>query len=467
MKNCAILIFGITGDLSKRKLIPGLYRLLANGTLDQARIIGAAMEPKTAIEVLDASKPFIANLDPIVWQKLVTKFSYAQVDINNDADFTKLANLIQHERASYQLADQILVYCAVFELLYVKLTAQLAQAQIIKRLPANNFQHKDSWCRVVYEKPFGHSYKSVYDLNKSILNYLDESQIYRVDHYLAKEIVTNIGFVRFTNQIFAPLWHKNYIDSVQITLDESIDIEGRGLYYERYGVIKDIVQNHILQLMALVAIDTPRSLNGADMQVAKAQLLKKIVCQDGILGQYEGYLNEHNVAPTSKTPTFAALRFAINDERWDGVPFYIRTGKVMAHKSTKIVIKFRDTHCLLVKNCPTSANLLTISIYPTGGFELEINAKKPGTNDEVMPIKMSSCYDCLFVPQAPCAYENVISEIIQGDTNFAVRIDEIESAWQVSDQIEKMQLPIYVYQKNSNGPVELKDFNQKYNLVWL
>jgi glucose-6-phosphate 1-dehydrogenase len=464
MKNSIILIFGITGDLSKRKLIPGLYRLLANGKIDQVRVIGAAIEDyQKASEVLDQAKDFIADLDLVVWQKLVEKFSYCRVDINEASDFVKLAKLVEFERRQYNLTDQILVYCAVFELLYVQLTAQLSQVGIIKRMLSD----VNSWCRVVYEKPFGHNYDSVYQLNQSILQFLHEEQIYRVDHYLAKEIVGNIAFVRFTNRIFEPLWNKFSIDSVQITLDESIDIEGRGGYYERYGIIKDMVQNHVLQLMALIAMGTPKSLRGHDMQSAKSQILQKIVCEDGILGQYIGYLGEEGVATDSKTPTFAALKFAINDSRWYGVPFYVRTGKVMPSKLTKIVIKFKDMHCLLAKNCPPGANVLTISIYPKGGFDLEINAKKPGTNDQVMPVKMSYCYDCQFVPQAPNAYESVLSEIMQGETTFAVRIDEIEAAWQISDQIDLLNLPVYQYAKNSMGPRELNEFNQKHQLIWI
>lgn len=464
MKNSLILIFGMTGDLSKRKLIPGLYYLLASGKIEQARIIGAAVDGLEQMsQVLEQAKQFIVNFDPVVWQKLIDKFSYCQVDINCEQDFIKLAKLIDQEREQFNLTDQTLVYAAVFELLYVQLTRQLWQVGIIKRLPSS----ASSWCRVVYEKPFGHNYDSVHQLNQSILSFLNEEQIYRVDHYLAKEIVGNIAFVRFTNRIFEPLWNHSNLDSVQIILDEAIDIEGRGAYYERYGVIKDMVQNHVLQLMALIAMDTPKSLQGRDMQIAKSQILQKIVCEDGLLGQYEGYLQEKGVSVGSSTPTFAALKFAINDPRWAGVPFYVRTGKVMGQKVSKIVLKFKDMHCLLSKNCPPMGNILTISIYPTGGFELEINGKKLGVNDEIAPVKLSCCYDCQFVPQAPHAYENVLSEIMQGETTFAVRIDEIEQAWQISDQIDRLKLPVYQYAKKSIGPKELFEFNKKHQLIWI
>lgn len=507
-----ILIFGATGDLSRRKLIPALYGLLAAGKLDNWQIVGAGLELKNAQEVLDGAKKFITNLDSVIWQKLAAKFSYCPVDISKAQDFEKLASLVNDLRQKFQLADKTLVYCAVFESLYVLLTKQLYDAGIIKRDDnwpvlrhsqpspqamagkqderafSSEFLSKNQderrvllsahgepvesmadfrWCRVVYEKPFGHSYESVYQLNQGILKFLNESQVYRVDHYLAKEIVGNIAFVRFTNRIFEPLWNHENIDSIYITLDETLDIEGRGKYYEQYGVIKDVVQNHVLQLMALIAMDAPKSLTGSGIQDAKSEVLKKIKCKDGILGQYLGYLNEADVNPNSKTPTFAALRFLINDSRWMGVPFYVHTGKVMQQKKTQIVIKFKDTHCLLPKNCPqNSSNSLTIDIYPTGGFDLEINAKKKGVNDEIMPIKMSSCYNSLFVPQAPEAYENVISEIIAGDTSFAVRLDEIEFSWKICDQIEALNLPLFTYTKSSQGPEKLVDFNQKYNIIW-
>lgn len=459
-----ILIFGATGDLSRRKLIPALYGLLAAGKLQNWQLVGAALDSVSSGQVLAGAQEFIANLDPVIWQELATKFSYCQVDICQSQDFEKLAILIDDLRKKHHLSNKILVYCAVFESLYVSLTAQLSSAGIINFI---NNQLEGPWCRVVYEKPFGHSYESVFQLNQGILNFLDESQIYRVDHYLAKEIVSNIAFLRFTNRIFEPLWNSANIEAVYITLDEALDIEGRGLYYEQYGVIKDVVQNHILQLMALIAMDCPKSLTGSNIQDAKSEILKKIRCEDGVLGQYSGYLQEQNVSANSKVPTFAELRFVIDDSRWVGVPFYVRTGKVMPQKKTQIVVKFKDTHCLLPRNCPPdSSNCLIIDIYPRAGFGLEVNGKKPGVNDEIMPIKLSSCYDSLFVPQAPCAYENVISEIIIGDTSFAVRLDEIEACWKICDQIEKLELPLYSYAKGTSGPVELAFFNQKYQIVW-
>lgn len=462
MKNSLILIFGITGDLSKRKLIPGLYRLLKSGKLGEAQVIGAAIGERTKFEVLDAAKPFIIDFDFETWQQLVERFTYCPVDINQAVDFDGLAQTIITIRKKHNLADQTLVYCAIFEQLYLKLTQQLVRAGIVRRLDNSS----ESWCRVVYEKPFGHSYDSVQALNQALLFDINESQIYRVDHYLAKEIVENIVFLRFTNRIFEPLWNYHHIEHIQITLDEALDIEGRGAYYERYGVIKDMVQNHILQLVALLAMDIPRSLSWSDIADAKANILKSVVCEDGLLGQYLGYLKESGVGANSQTPTFAALRLQINDDRWQGVPFYVRTGKVLPAKKSSIVIKFRDTNCLLPKNCPVDSNYLTISIYPEGGFDLEVNAKKPGVNDEVMPIKMRSHYNSLFVPQAPTAYEYVLGEIMSGESSFAVRMDEIEAAWQVADQIAALGLPLHIYQRGTAGPVECQQFEQKYNLIW-
>jgi glucose-6-phosphate 1-dehydrogenase len=459
MKNI-FLIFGITGDLSRRKLIPALYHLIASGKLANTKIIGAAIEDLSKEQVLHAAKPFISNLDLTIWQKLNEKFTYFKVDINQQDDFVVLADFIKNEQVKFNLDDQILVYCAVFELLYPRLTKQLSQVGIIKRMIPN----AKSWCRVVYEKPFGHSYESVHALNQAILNHLNEEQVFRVDHYLAKEIVSNIAFVRFSNRIFEQLWNYTNIDQVQIILDEAIDIENRAAYYERYGVIKDMVQNHALQLMSLVAMDAPKSLSGSDIQDAKSKILQKISCLDGIFGQYQGYLQEPNVDSKSRIATFAALKFKIDDHRWQGVSFYVRTGKVLREKITKIVIVFKNTQ--FNTNFEHQANRLTISIYPTGGFNLEVNAKKIGADDQVVPVNMSGCYDCIFVPQAPNAYQNVIEQIMQGQTNFAVRLDEIEQAWRISDQIEKLNLPLYQYGRQTNGPKELIDFNQINKLDW-
>ena len=463
MDKCLILVLGVTGDLGKRKLIPALYNLLATGQLDGCPIVGAALQSITSDQVLEQARPYIDQFDPVVWQQLHHQFSYLPIDISNLQDFKNLFSLVQAQLQLYNLSKKILVYCAVFESLYLSATAALAQVGILYKHAEDDLE----WCRVVYEKPFGHDYKSVRILNDVILQHLNEHQIYRVDHYLAKEIVENIAFVRFTNRIFEQLWNFNRIEWVQIILDETLDIEGRGGYYDRYGVIKDVVQNHILQLVALIGMEQPLSLSGSAICDAKAQVLKSISCQDGILGQYQGYQNERQVAQCSSTPTFAALRLEINQPRWQGVPFYVKTGKVLGSKQTKICLKFKSTQEIGSYNGLISANYLTISIYPQAGFDLQINAKQSQVGHDIVPVHLNSYYSAgVFVPQVSRAYENVINDIRQGGRTFAVRMDEIEFSWSVSDQIERLQLPIFPYQPGSFGPQELIEWQSRWAFVW-
>lgn len=462
MDKCTILILGVTGDLGKRKLIPALYHLLATGQLEGCPIVGAALQKLTAWEVLEQARPYVDQFDPVIWQKLQNQFSYLAVDISQSDDFQNLANLVHQQQQQYQIPARILVYCAVFESLYLPLTRALSQVGLLQKYPEDSEQ----WCRVVYEKPFGHDYSSVQALNNGILQYLHEHQIYRIDHYLAKEIVENIAFVRFTNRIFEPLWNHEHIDWVQIILDETLDIEGRGGYYDRYGVIKDVVQNHILQLVALVGMEAPLQLAGPAMCDAKAQVLKSIVCRDGILGQYQGYQSENQVKLGSQIPTFAALRLEINQIRWQGVPFYIKTGKVLGAKQTKICIKFKDTTVIKPLHTGAAANYLTISIYPEAGFDLQINAKRPQDSSSAVQVHLNSYYNSAFVPQVSRAYENVINDMRQGERTFAVRMDEIESSWAVSDQIEALKLPLFSYQPGTGGPQELREWQSSWGFTW-
>ena len=461
MDKCAILILGITGDLGKRKLIPALYHLLAVGQLDSCPIIGAALQDLTVVQVLEQARSYIDQFDPVIWQKLVDQFTYVPVNIAQPDDFQRLATVIA-QKQSADSPKRLLVYCAVFESLYLPLTQALSQVGLLQK----QAEEAQDWCRVVYEKPFGHNYSSVQALNNGILQYLNEHQIYRIDHYLAKEIVENIAFVRFTNRIFEPLWNHEHIDWVQIVLDEALDIEGRGGYYDRYGVIKDVVQNHILQLVALVGMEAPRALTGRAMCDAKAQVLKSIKCIDGVLGQYHGYLDENQVQSGSQTPTFAALRLEIDQPRWQGVPFYVKTGKVLGLKQTKICIKFKDTQLIAPLNQGVAANYLTISIYPKAGFDLQINAKQPQDSSSVVQVHLNSCYSSAFIPQVSRAYENVINDVRQGERTFAVRMDEIESSWAVSDQIEALGLPLFSYQSGSSGPQELLKWQSKWGFSW-
>jgi glucose-6-phosphate 1-dehydrogenase len=306
---------------------------------------------------------------------------------------------------------------------------------------------------------------SAHALNDELAQLVHEKQVYRIDHYLTKEIVGNIVLIRFTNCIFEPLWNNRFIDNVQIILSEQGGLEGRGVYYDEYGALRDVVQNHMLELLALIGMEAPQQLTGEYIRTQRARVLEKVMVVDGILGQFEGYTSEPGVAANSSTETFAALKLAIDNPRWAGVPFYVKTGKCLNKKETAIHIKFKTVDCL-TKVCPSDSNYLTIKVSPDATFSLELNAKKIGTAYEVTPIKMEFCHSCVFGPLTPTAHEVLLEEVVRGEQAVSVRFDEIEYAWKVIDAAEKMALPLYSYKKGSEGPEQLNDFAKKHGLRW-
>jgi glucose-6-phosphate 1-dehydrogenase len=318
----------------------------------------------------------------------------------------------------------------------------------------------------VYEKPFGDDLKSAHAINEVIATHFNENQVYRIDHYLTKEVVGNIGLLRFTNCVLEPLWNNQYIENVQIILSETIGTQGRGAYYDNYGALKDMVQNHMLELVALIGMEPPAQLSGEYIRTERARVLEKIAVVDVLLGQYEGYKNEQYVAPDSDTETFAQLCVNINNARWTGVPFFLKTGKSLDKKETVIHIKFKQVACLLVKDCPTDSNYLTIQVSPEATFSLSLNAKKPGYANEVTPIKMEFRHSSVFGAVTPDSYDIIFEEIIKGEHSISVRFDEIESAWKVIDAIEQMNLPVYPYKKGTQGPKECLEFDKKHAMRW-
>lgn len=463
MNNCTIVLFGISGDLAKRKIIPALYYMLERNKLKKFLLIGAALDEYTVPELLERSKEFIGTVDQRLWNILLENTFYKTLDFNNALDYDELKLLIEAEERKRQMSGNRIIYLAAAAHFFCPITTHIAASGIAKR----SEKHADFWHRIIYEKPFGHDLSSAQVINRCIHASFNENQIYRIDHFLSKELVSNIALVRFTNIIFEPLWNSNYIDNVQILLSESIGIEGRGTYYDQYGVLCDVVQNHMLEMLALIAMEAPEKLTGDYIRNERAKVLDSIVFKDGILGQYHGYRKENHVAPLSKTETFASLYVTVDNERWKGVPFYLKAGKKLTKKETVIHIQFKPVTCLLTEGaCPTEGNYLTIEIAPDQGFSLTLNAKKVGFVDQVMPIKMEFCHSCLYGPLVPEDYEVLFEEVIKGEQSIAVRIDEIESAWKIIDTIKKNTLPVYEYAQGSQGPEELKEFEKKHSMRW-
>lgn len=439
------IILGATGDLCRRKLIPAIYHMVKNKKIKKFAIVGAAFTNTTIDKILEKSKKFISKIDKTVWTKLCKSSYYCKLDFYKKTDYNKLNELIIKAEKENKLNGNRVFHLATLPQHFEKITLYLSKCKIV------NKNQKKPWSRIVYEKPFGDDLKSSKKINKCITKLFDESQIYRIDHFLWEELVGNIALIRFTNLFFQPLWNKKYIESIQINLIEKLGIGTRGSFYDRYGTLKDVVQNHMLQMLALVTMETPKKLSGQFIRNEKAKVLKQVKFDDIILGQYKGYRQEKGVNPKSQTETFVALKLKINNKRWRGVPIFLKTGKCLSKKETSIEIKFKKSKCLQ-DQCPTTNNRLSIHIQPREGFFIELNTKTPGFLYQTVPAKMDFCHPCLFGPNTPQAYENLLHDVIQGDQSMFVRFDEIEYSWKLIDKILSKKHKIYKYEKGSDGP---------------
>lgn len=447
-----VIIFGFTGDLTKRKLIPALYALFCDNKIPFFTLIGVGLEEKNTQDILDGALPFIDTFSEHTWNLFCARTFYTKHNILKNQDAQSFASFIKSKEDATTSTNR-LVYMAVGAQLFEPLTVQLVVSGILEKRNTKN----DFWHRIVYEKPFGTDRASAHAINLALSGLLYEEQIFRIDHYLTKELVSNISLIRFTNCIFEPLWNNKYIEQIHIILNETIDIENRGYYYDQFGALKDVVQNHMLQMLALITMEAPESLLGDAIRNKRAALLEQVYFVDGIRGQYAGYLNENGVMQNSQTETYALLELAIKNNRWEGVPFFFSTGKALASKEVAIHVFFKPVDCLLEEKCsiigPTmEPNVLTFKIAPEEFFSLQLNVKKPGTADMVMPVRMNLSHDCFFALRQSHAYEVLIEEVIKGEQASSVRFDEIESAWRIIDQIEQKNIPLSVYQKGSDGP---------------
>jgi len=462
MKNVTIVLFGATGDLSKRKIIPALYRFVAHKKLENVIVVGVAFEEVTSDQMIDAARPFVDNSNDDTWHILRDMSYYKKINFTHQEDFVALHGFIQECEQKHGIGESRLFYVATASHFFSSITDNSAQVGLLQRRE----QTDNSWHRIVYEKPFGYDLQSARAINECIEKHVNESQVYRIDHYLTKEIVSNIAMIRFTNCVFEPLWSNRYIDQVQIVLSESGSIEGRGSYYDAYGALRDVVQNHMLELLALVCMEAPEKLTGDYIRTERAKVLEQVTFVAGVLGQYEGYQQEAHIKENSQADTYASLKLAVNNPRWVGVPFYLKTGKCLDKKETVIHIKFKQVDCLLMRGCPTDSNWLTIQIAPEGLFYLTLNVKRPDASDQVMPVGMEFSHSRVFGLQTPEAYEVLLEEVMRGEQSIAVRSDEIESAWKLIDVIENKKLPVYQYIKGSQGPEQAQELAQQQGMRW-
>lgn len=481
-KPAAIVIFGASGDLTQRKLAPALHSLSCAGLLSpRTRIIGVARSPLSdeqwrqyiyegVVEYARLKPGSVLSPEGAapaarlceLWPSFAGRFSYLVGDYDNLDTYRRLTQ--QLNGFASETLHNCLLYLATPPFLYPLVIEQLGQSGL-NRNPGG-------WTRIIIEKPFGHDLASAVELDRQVHTVFDESQVYRIDHYLGKETVQNLLTFRFANAIFEPLWNRNYVDHVQIAVAESVGVEHRARYYDRAGVVRDMVQNHLLQLLALMAMEPPVVADAKALRDEKVKVLhavRPITATDVVLGQYVGYREEPNVAPDSRTPTYVALRLWVNNWRWRGVPFYLRTGKRLAQKVTEITLQFKQVpHLLFPESEEMAMNRLTFAIQPDEGIYLRFGVKIPGAGMRVAPVDMEFHYSDRFGQQVlPEAYERLLLDAIQGDASLFARSDEIERAWALVDPIlDDSSRPLFFYEPGTWGPKEADTFLAQEDRAW-
>lgn len=461
----SIVIFGASGDLTQRKLIPSLFNLYRKNRIPRTfHIVGFGGTPFTITEfrtrLHEGVEQFAGyKYSEDEWTSFASHLAYIQGHYTEISDFKNLdAALLKLEGSP---ANR-LFYMATPPELFPGIITFLGQTCQVNEAKG--------WRRVVIEKPFGTDLESARQLNQQIHQVLNEKQIYRIDHYLGKETVQNILVTRFANTIFEPLWNRNYIDQVQITVAEQVGVGHRAGYYDGVGVLRDMFQNHLLQLLTLVAMEPPASFNADALRNEKVKVLSAInpiteaeVALDTVQAQYRGYSNEPDVVPNSITPTYAAVRFFIDNWRWKGVPFYLRSGKSMAEKLSQIIIQFKKPPHLmftLPSDSQMTPNMLVLYLQPDEGVHLRFEAKVPDTVVEMRSVDMEFHYADYFGPTAiPESYERLLLDALQGDAALFTRADEVETAWNLIDPIvrgweELGPSRLALYEPGSWGPTE-------------
>ncbi len=454
LDTCSIVIFGASGDLTARKLIPALYHLFKEKQMPATfRVIGFArrektdalwrQELRTALDQFSRTKP----VDEQVWKDFSANIFYCVGDLTDNAAYAKLGKQLE-SFGNPALRDNLLFYLAISPSQFGEVVEQVHKSGLLKK-------DGPGWQRLVVEKPFGHDLASAQTLNKELTRYAHESQVFRIDHYLGKETVQNILMFRFSNSIFERLWNRESVDSIQLTVSEKIGVGDRGGYYEEAGALRDMVQNHMLQVLSLIAMEPPVSLEAEAVRNEKVKLLQSIrpltpedVAKQIVRGQYfagsvggqprPGYRQEVKVKPDSNVETFVAMKLLIDNWRWSGVPFYLRTGKNLPASASEVRIQFRPTpNVLFAAQCGShlDANALTLRLQPNEGISLHFNGKIPGTTIGVRPVRMHFSYDAEFGAYTPEAYERLLLEAIAGDATLFIRRDEVETAWKIADSI--------------------------------
>lgn len=480
-----ITIFGATGDLAYRKLYPSLFRLYKKGFLQERfAVIGTARRPWTNDHYHEVIKESIQDLaeagDDV--DAFASHFYYISHNVNDSEHYAVLKNLSEELDQKYDLEGNRIFYLAMAPDFFGTISEKLKEEELLTRHGFN---------RLIIEKPFGRDLGTATELNEQLRHSFQEDQIYRIDHYLGKEMIQNISAVRFSNMLFEALWNNKYIDNVQITLSEEVGVEDRGVYYDNNGALRDMLQNHILQILALLVMEPPISLNGEDVRTEKIKALRSLrlyetpeeVRRNFIRAQYSankedgvaGYREEPKVDPESTTETFVAGKIMVDNFRWAGVPFYVRTGKRMAQKETFIHVQFKH---VAMNIFPTEdvkevaePNILTIHISPLEGFSIRLNAKRVGQGLEMKNIRMHHILDEKAQANSPEAYERLLLDCLNGDPTNFTHWKEVEQSWRYVDQIRKFwdedASDLISYPAGTMGPKESYELLEKDGFNWI
>jgi len=487
LEGCTIFLFGATGDLAKRKLYPALYSLYKEKKLTNFAVVGMARSPRTDAQFRENVKDSIeefsrykkANQDD--WADFADRFYYNALDSADAAGFEMLRTKAEELEDKHALTGNRLYYLALAPELFGTVTSQLKDA---------GFLNSSGWNRLVIEKPFGYDHESAAKLNDEIRSAFEEHEIYRIDHYLGKEMVQNIEVIRFANAFFEPLWNRDHIANIQITLSETVGVEDRGGYYDHAGALRDMGQNHMLQMIAMMAMEPPSRLNPEDIRDEKVKVLRSLrayetveeVRENVIRAQYsEGtsdgklmpsYRAEDKVDPVSETETFFAAKVFVDNFRWAGVPFYVRTGKRLPAKSTEVVVEFKNLpeRVHFTNSAKLEPNLLVFRVQPMEGIYIKFNGKQPGGGSQIIPIAMDFCQSCQVGLNTPEAYERLLHDAILGDSTYFTRWDEVSYAWKFVDNIQKAWAQndndLLFYESGTWGPKEASEMLEQDGFRW-
>ncbi len=485
---CAIVIFGASGDLARRKLIPALYELAARESLAaRFAILGFARTPmndeafRAAVSEAARKGSDGRAVQEDKWSPFAECMAYVSGEYHAPEAYQRLASRLAELDRSCNLGGNRLFYLATPPEVYASAIEHLGRVGLAK--PASG----KSWVRIIIEKPFGRDLESARHLNQAVARVFDESQVFRIDHYLGKDTVQNLLVLRFGNGIFEPLWNRNYVDHVQITAAETLGVERRAAFYETAGAVRDMIQSHVLQLTSMVAMEPPAAFDATAVRNEKLKVLQSIrpytaeaVAENVVRGQYgagavdgkqpPGYRQEPGVRPDSATETFVAMKLAIDNWRWAGVPFYLRTGKRMARRVTEIAIQFRRAPHVVFRGRDIEPNWLTLNVQPEEGISISFGAKLPGTEMNIKTVTMDFCYQKAFGGASHSAYATLLNDAMRGDATLFDRADSVEGAWSLVDPIlEAWQgsAPGFPnYTAGSWGPREAEELMERDGRNW-